>query len=90
VNTKVVFSITMMVPTSQGQPQGGVDVYGRPGRNYSGVQCKKKEVWPPKELATSDIDEEVAKAKTWSPSLKHYIIATTAPNDEEVQARYRS
>jgi Flp pilus assembly protein TadD len=75
----------------QGQPQGGVDVYGRPdGENYSGVQCKKKDIWPPTQLTTSEIDEEVAKAKTWAPGLKHYIIATTAPNDEKVQTYVRA
>ena len=63
----------------QGQPQGGVDVYGRPdGKNYTGVQCKKKSIWPPTDLTTDEIDEEVEKAKTWKPGLKHLIIATTA------------
>jgi len=75
----------------QGQPQGGVDVYGRPdGKNYTGVQCKNKRNWPPTQLTTEEIDEEVAKAKTWKPSLKHYIIATTAPNDSNAQAHARA
>src|SRR3954465_7691522 len=75
----------------QGQPQGGVDVYGQPdGKNYSGLQCKKKDVWPPSKLTIAEIDEEIAKAKTWSPGLKHYLIATTAPNDEAVQAHVRT
>jgi hypothetical protein len=75
----------------QGQPQGGVDVYGRPAeRTYTGIQCKKREIWPPIDLTTAEIDEEVAKAKTWEPGLKHYIIATTASNDERVQAHARA
>jgi hypothetical protein len=75
----------------QGQPQGGVDVYGRPnGKNYTGVQCKKKGIWPPADLTTSEIDEEVVKAKTWKPGLKHYIIATTAPNDQKAQDHARA
>jgi hypothetical protein len=75
----------------QGQPQGGVDIYGRPdGKNYTGVQCKKKDIWPAKELTTDEIDEEVEKAKTWKPGLKHFIIATTAPNDEKVQEHART
>jgi alkanesulfonate monooxygenase SsuD/methylene tetrahydromethanopterin reductase-like flavin-dependent oxidoreductase (luciferase family) len=74
----------------QGQPQGGVDVYGRPdGKNYSGVQCKNKSVWPPRTLTEKDVDEEVKKAKTWEPGLKHFIVATTAPNDDKVQAHAR-
>jgi hypothetical protein len=75
----------------QGQPQGGVDIYGRPdGKNYTGVQCKKKDIWPAKEVTADEIDEEVEKAKTWKPGLKHFIIATTAPNDEKVQAHART
>lgn len=75
----------------QGQPQGGVDIYGRPdGKNYTGVQCKKKDIWPAKKLTTDEIDEEVEKAKTWKPGLKHFIMATTAPNDEKVQAHART
>ena len=74
----------------QGQPQGGVDVYGRPdGKNYFGVQCKKKDVWPLSKLTTSEVDEEVQKARTWSPGLMKFIIATTAPNDEKVQKHAR-
>jgi hypothetical protein len=75
----------------QGQPQGGVDVYGRPdGKNYSCVQCKQKGVWPPTKLTKADIDEEVEKAKTWKPDVKHYLIATTAPNDDKAQAHARA
>ncbi len=74
----------------QGQPQAGVDVYGQhDGKKYTGVQCKKKSVWPPTDLTISDIDEEVKKAKTWKPGLHHYIIATTAPNDDKAQAHVR-
>jgi predicted helicase len=75
----------------QGQPQGGADIYGRPdGKNYTGVQCKKKDIWPPKDLTTDEINEEVEKAKTWKPGLKHFIIATTAPNDDKVQEHVRA
>jgi Flp pilus assembly protein TadD len=75
----------------QGQPQGGVDVYGQPdGTNYSGIQCKKKRKWPPEALTTDDIDEEVEKAKSWKPGLKKYFIATTAPNDAKAQAHART
>jgi hypothetical protein len=38
----------------QGQPQGGIDIYGRPdGKSYTGVQCKNKDIWPAKELTTN-------------------------------------
>lgn len=75
----------------QGQPQGGVDVYGRPnGQDYAGVQCKKRDIWPPKELTSAEVDEEVEKAKIWKPDITQYIIATTASNDEKVQAHARN
>lgn len=41
-------------------------------------------------MTTDEIDEEVKKAKTWKPGLKHYIVATTAPNDDKVQAHARA
>jgi hypothetical protein len=53
------------------------------------VQCKNKSIWPPTKLTKKDVDEEVRKAKTWKPALKHYNIATTAPNDDTVQAHAR-
>ena len=75
----------------QGQSQGGVDIYGRrDGTKYTGIQCKKKDIWPPKELTTEEIDEEVEKAKTWKPGLKHFIIATTAANSEKLQEHARA
>lgn len=74
----------------QGQPQGGVDIYGRTdGKYYTGVQCKKKDIWPPKDLTTDEIDEEVTKAKTFKPRIKHFVIATTAPNNAKLQAYAR-
>jgi hypothetical protein len=54
----------------QGQRQNGVDIYGRPdGEGYAGVQGKGKKVWPPRPLKTSDIDEEVEKAKAFEPAV---------------------
>lgn len=74
----------------QGQPQSGVDIYGKfDGVKYNGVQCKKKSVWPPTELKIDEVDEEIAKAKTWKPGLKHFIIATTAATDKAIQEHVR-
>jgi hypothetical protein len=74
----------------QGQRQNGVDIYGRPdGKNYAGVQCKGRSKWPPDPLTTADIDEEVAKAKAFSPKLSEYTIATVDPNDVVVQDHAR-
>jgi hypothetical protein len=59
-------------------------------RNMPGSNAKKKAIWPPTDLTTDEIDEEVAKAQTWKPGLRKYIIATTAPNDENVQKHVRA
>jgi hypothetical protein len=44
-----------------GQPQSGVDIYGKPkGRmKYSGIQCKGKDNFLEKELTKKEIDEEI-------------------------------
>jgi hypothetical protein len=74
----------------QGQRQNGVDIYGRPGgERYAGVQCKGRSKWPPDPLTTADIDEEVAKARKFTPKLAGYTIATVDPNDKVVQDHAR-
>jgi len=67
----------------QGQPQSGVDIFGRPGggSRWYGVQCKKAKT-PLNEKA---ILEEVAEAKTFCPSLTTLIIATTNQRSTSVQ-----
>ncbi len=75
----------------RGQRQNGIDIIGRPdGKTYWGVQCKNKNIWPPQNLTTVEIDEEVEKAKTFVPPISHFIIATTAPSDQKVQAHARA
>ena len=66
-----------------GQKQNGVDVFGRPdkGSEYAGVQCKAVET-----LTEGEIREEVEKAKSFTPSLRELIIATTVPRDVHHQA----
>ncbi len=73
-----------------GQEQHGVDIYGRPdGTKYAGVQCKGKRKWPPPPLKTSDIDEEVTKAKEFDPPLTEFTIATIAADDGPLQDHVR-
>ncbi|HYG63739.1 MAG TPA: NB-ARC domain-containing protein [Thermoanaerobaculia bacterium] len=71
----------------QGQPQAGVDVYGRPegGREWAGVQCKRLE----ENLTPKVIEEEVEKARTFEPALSRFIIATTARSDVHCQEAAR-
>lgn len=76
----------------QGQRQNGVDIYGTPRAQsgIAGVQCKGRRAWPPPALKTGDIDEEIAKAKSFKPSLSSLTIATTAPDDARVQDHVRA
>jgi hypothetical protein len=69
----------------KGQRQNGVDIYGQQDGENAGVQCKGKRVWPPTQLTTSDIDEEVKKAKKFRPKLKELIFATIADDDVHIQ-----
>ncbi|MFH0302497.1 hypothetical protein AAFX91_36080 [Bradyrhizobium sp. 31Argb] len=69
---------------TSGQAQLGVDIFGRENGHSAGVQCKGKRDWPPTKLTIAEIDAEVEKAKTFTPKLSSYIIATTAENDTRV------
>lgn len=74
-----------------GQPQAGVDVYGRPrsdqegGPKWHGVQCKLKSQTAGSRLTRREIVDEVEKARTFEPALSRFILATTAPRDVEVE-----
>ncbi len=71
----------------EGQPQAGVDVYGQPkrGSEWHGVQCKVKSQTAGGRLTRKEILEEVEKAKTFTPPLSGFVLATTAPRDVGVQ-----
>lgn len=73
-----------------GQPQHGVDVFGRPnqGIGYAGVQARNK-IQLPTGLNTAELFEEVDKAKSFAPPLTKFILATTAPNDAKIQQEAR-
>lgn len=70
----------------QGQPQAGVDVYGRPnkGNEWAGVQCKGKDNFTDKKLTKKEVTTEVEKAKSFKPKLSEFIIATTGPKDAKI------
>lgn len=63
-----------------GQPQNGVDVYGRPQQKKEthGVQCKGKSNYLEKELTLNEIESEISKATNFLPTLSHLTFATTA------------
>jgi hypothetical protein len=67
-----------------GQTQQGVDVSGRDQRGeMCGIQCKCIE--PSRVLTEDEIDEEVKKAKTFEPPLKHFLIVTTGKKDSPTE-----
>jgi hypothetical protein len=73
-----------------GQPQFGVDIVGRDGAIWPvGVQCKKKSVWPVSKLTASELDDEVEKAKGFTPPLQAFYLVTTAPDDQALQEHVR-
>ncbi|MBK1895266.1 hypothetical protein [Chryseobacterium paridis] len=74
-----------------GQPQAGIDVYGVPkGKiNYFGIQAKGKDDYTGAKLETNEIQNEIEKAKTFSPALDVFIIATTANKDIKAEQYVR-
>lgn len=68
-----------------GQPQAGVDIYGRDknGR-FTGVQCKLKDGTVGAQLTERELRDEVNSAKTFMPPLDVFILATTAPPDVKI------
>lgn len=71
----------------RGQPQNGVDIYGRPhkGDLWGGIQCKCKSNDLNKNLTASEVEEEIQKAKSFTPRLSEFIIATTGPKDTKIE-----
>lgn len=74
-----------------GQNQCGVDIYGIPqGQSgYYGIQCKGKDEYTHSQLTKEEIDNEIEKAKTFKPTLKRFIFATTANKDVSIEEYIR-
>lgn len=70
-----------------GQPQNGVDIFGRPyhAAGYAGVQCKDKDARLGSELKEAELLEECRKARGFVPQLQSFTLATTAPRDAGIQ-----
>jgi tetratricopeptide (TPR) repeat protein len=70
-----------------GQPQHGVDVFGkRPSSSrYCGVQCKGKDGRYGHAVTEAELREEADNARSFSPPLEEWILATTAPTDAALQ-----
>jgi len=69
-----------------GQPQHGVDVFGKPpeASRWSGVQCKGKDGRYGQQVIETELRAEVEKAKSFQPPLGEWILATTAQSDAEM------
>ena len=68
-----------------GQKQDGVDVYGQPNQSdlWFGIQCKLREEGG---LSRSDIENEIQMARSFRHELDTFIIVTTLPRDNTLQA----
>src|ERR1700683_3240399 len=53
-----------------GQPQAGVDIYGKHGGEWTGIQCKQKDELLRSKLTPTELAEEVASARRFVPPLK--------------------
>lgn len=74
-----------------GQPQAGIDVYGKPKGeiDYWGIQCKGKDNYEDKKLNEKEIDSEIQKALKFEPILKTFILTTTASKDVNIEKYVR-
>jgi len=65
---------------SPGQQQAGIDIFGRAGDRWIGVQCKVLN----RQLSMKALEVEVRKAKTFRLGIQTFILATTGPRDPRV------
>lgn len=74
-----------------GQNQHGVDIYGIPkfDSEHYGIQCKGKDEYSDASLSSKEIDDEIEKAKKFSPPLKKLYFATTANKDAKIEEYVR-
>jgi len=73
-----------------GQNQRGVDIVGRDNRGgykHAAMQCKASETDDPRQLTVSELDEEVAKAKSYRPNLDILIVAYAGERDVKLQQK---
>lgn len=72
-----------------GQSQSSVDLVGRYGSNWIGIQCKKKKGLLYARMTIKELEREVLEAKHFHPPLSKFILATTGPTDVRLQRRAR-
>lgn len=67
-----------------GDKQDGVDICAIVGNEYYGIQCKSKDQLKEKQITTTEIDDEIEKAKSFSPKLSKFLIVTSAPKSARI------
>src|SRR5687767_4448849 len=74
-----------------GQPQFGVDIYGKQqGKNgLVGIQCKGKDEYTDSQLTKKEIDLEVEKASLFKPPLEKMYFATTSTRSTSIEEYVR-
>ncbi len=74
-----------------GQPQHGVDIFGRRGGNgrQVGVQCKGKDSEYGGAVTEAELRREVEKSAAFSPAIEEFILITTAADDARIQEAAR-
>ena len=61
-----------------GQAQSGIDIAGPTENGLLGIQCKHH---PAGIIEIAEIDDEIAKAESFTPVLNEFIIVTSADRD---------
>ena len=74
-----------------GQPQHGVDIFGRRGGdgNLVGIQCKGKDADYGGAVTNAELRREVKKSEKFRPPISEFILITTAPDDANIQQSAR-
>lgn len=73
----------------RGQNQDGVDVFAQQEGKWTGIQCKRKDGLLRTKVSPAELKEEVTNARKFREPLARFILATTGPRDEKVQALAR-
>ncbi|MGE8511935.1 MAG: hypothetical protein ACN6N7_04480 [Chryseobacterium culicis] len=77
------------------QGQNGVDIYGIPKgeKLHYGIQCKnfkeEKKSGAKNKITKTIIDTEIKNAESFTPPLKHFIIATSLEKDKSIEEYVR-
>ena len=72
-----------------GQPQAGVDIFGRAAEGWVGVQCKQKDGLLRTSVTAAELAAEVTAARSFTPRLRRFLLATSGPRDARLQERAR-